>query len=98
LFQIRRGLGSPSSGASIPPSCDRRSTTGIAVTIIVAGCDAPPILDAAEEVFDFVSPSIEAFGTIGFLDGAAAVRDDRQSAFVLDLLAYFFAVVGPYRP
>ncbi len=42
----------------------------------------------------FVLPSIEAFGTIGFLDGAAAVRDDRQSAFVLDLLAYFFVVVG----
>jgi hypothetical protein len=24
---------------------------------------------------------IEALGAIGFLDGAAAVRDDRQSAF-----------------
>jgi hypothetical protein len=41
----------------------------------------PPILDAAEEVFNFVSPPIEALGAIGFLDGAAAVRDDRQSAF-----------------
>jgi hypothetical protein len=67
------------------------------VAIIVAGCDAPPILDAAEEVFDFVSPAIEALGAIAFLDSAGAVREDRQSALILDLLAYFFAV-GPYRP
>ena len=41
-----------------------------------------------------MSPPIEALGTIGFLDDTAAGRDDRQSAFVLDLLACFFAVVG----
>jgi hypothetical protein len=51
-------------------------------SFIVARCDALPILDAAEEVFNnFLSPPIEALGAIGFLDGVAAVRDDRQSAF-----------------
>jgi len=37
---------------------------------------------------------VKALGTIGFLEGGAAVRDDRQSAFILDLLAHFFAVVS----
>ena len=41
-----------------------------------------------------MSSPIEALGAIGFPDGGAAVRDDRQSALVLDLLPYFFAVVG----
>ena len=41
-----------------------------------------------------MSPPIEALGAIGFPDGGAAVRDDRQGAFVPDLLAHFFAVVG----
>ncbi len=55
----------------------------------MAGGDAPPIFDAAEEVFDFVSSSIETLGAIGFPDGGATVRDDRQGAFVPDLLAHF---------
>jgi hypothetical protein len=42
----------------------------------------------------FVSSPIEALGAIGFPDGGAAVRDDRQGAFVLDLLPHLFAVVG----
>jgi len=41
-----------------------------------------------------VSSPIEALGAIGFPDGGAAVRDDRQGAFVPDLLPHFFAVVG----
>jgi len=41
-----------------------------------------------------VPSPIEALGTIGLLGGGAAVRYDRQGAFVSDLLAHFFAVVG----
>jgi len=66
----------------------------IASELVVAGGDTPPILDAAEEVFDFVPAAINALGTIGFLEGGVAARDDRQGTFVLDLLAHFFAVVG----
>ena len=50
-----------------------------------SNADTPPILDAAEEVFDFVSPQIEVLGAIGFPGGGAAVGDDRQRAFVPDL-------------
>jgi len=49
----------------------------IASELVVAGGDTPPILNAAEEVFDFMSPPIEALGTIGFPGGVAAVGDDR---------------------
>ena len=59
--------------------------------------DAPPILDAAEEIFDFVPPSVKAPGTIGFLSGVAAVGDDRHSPFIPDLLAHFCAVVSLVR-
>jgi hypothetical protein len=38
--------------------------------------------------------SVDALGSIGFLDGIAAAGDDRQGTFVLDLLAGFLAVVG----
>ena len=41
-----------------------------------------------------MSPPIEALGAIGLLGGVAAVRDDRQGAFVPDLLAHSLAVVG----
>jgi len=41
-----------------------------------------------------VSPPVEALGTIGFPGGVATIGDDRQSAFVPDLLPHFFAVVG----
>ena len=61
---------------------------------VVAGGDAPPILDAAKVVFDFVAPSVEAFGAISFLVSIAAARDDRQGAFILDLLSDFLAVVS----
>ena len=37
---------------------------------------------------------IEALGAIGFPGGGAAVRYNRQGAFVPDLLAHLFAVVG----
>lgn len=49
--------------------------------------DVSPIFDAAKEVLDFVSPTIQAPGTIGLLDGSPAVRHRWQSAFVPDLLA-----------
>ena len=61
---------------------------------VVARGDAAPIFDAAEVVFDFVPPSIETLGTVGLLGGVAATGDDWQSAFILDLLAHFLAVVG----
>ena len=38
--------------------------------------------------------SVKTLGTIGFLQSGAAVRDDRQRAFVFDLLAYLCAIVG----
>ncbi len=41
-----------------------------------------------------MASSVEALGTIGLLDGIAAARDDRQGAFIFDLLAHFLAVVG----
>ena len=37
---------------------------------------------------------VKAFGTIGFLAGCAAVRDDRQRAFVFNLLSHLCTVVG----
>ncbi len=37
---------------------------------------------------------IEALGTVGLLGGVAAAGNNRQSAFILDLLAHFRAVVG----
>lgn len=39
-------------------------------------------------------PPIEALGAIGFLDGVAAVRDDRQRAFVFDLLSNSCTIIG----
>jgi hypothetical protein len=37
---------------------------------------------------------VKALGAIGFPGGIATARNDRQGAFILDLLAYFNAVVG----
>jgi len=65
--------------------------------LVVAGGDAAPLLGPAEEVLDFVSPPVKPLGTIGFLESSAAVRDDRQRAFILDLLAHPRAVVGLVR-
>lgn len=62
--------------------------------LVVSGCDAAPFFDAAEEVFDFVPPAVEALGAISVLNGIAAVWEDRQGAFVPDVLTYFFAIVG----
>jgi hypothetical protein len=62
--------------------------------LVVARGNTPPVLDATEVVFDCVASPIKALGAIGFLRGIAAARDDRQSAFVPDLLAHRFAVVG----
>ena len=78
-----------------PVECtvERGSSKIIASELVVAGGDTPPIFNAAE-VSDFVSPPVEALAAIGFPNGGTAVRDDRQSAFVLDLLPHFFAVVG----
>ena len=61
---------------------------------VVARGDAPPVFDAAEVVFNFVASPVKALGTIGFLRGIAAARDDWQSAFIFDLLPDPLAVVG----
>src|SRR5262245_60254472 len=66
----------------------------ISSEFVVAGGDAPPILDTTEEVFDFVPLPIETLRTIGLFDRVATVRDDRQSPFVLDLLTRCLTVVG----
>ena len=71
--------------------CGSKEVSG---EFVVARGDASPIFDAAEVVFDFVPPSIETLGTVGLLGGVAATGDDGQSAFILDLLAHFLAVVG----
>ena len=65
--------------------------------LVEAGCDASPILDAAEVVLDSVPAAVEALGAIGFLDGIAAARNDGQGAVVLDRLADFLVVVGLVR-
>jgi len=44
-----------------------------------------------------VALTIETPGTVGFLGGIAAARDDRQGAFVFDLLTRLFAVIGLFR-
>lgn len=61
---------------------------------VVTGGDAPPILDATEVVLDLMPPPVNPLGAIGFLGGGAAAGDDRQSPFILDLLAHLLAVVG----
>ena len=62
--------------------------------LVESGCDASPVLDATEIVFDFVPAAVEAFGAVSFLAGIAPARNDGQSAVVLDRLADFLAVVG----
>ena len=57
---------------------------------VLAGGDAPPIIDTAKVVFDFVASSVEAFGAIGFLGSIAAALDDRQGAFIHDLASQCF--------
>lgn len=66
----------------------------VAGELVIAGGDAAPVLDAAEVVFDFVASPVEAFGTISFCRGIASAGNDRQGAFILDLLADLLAVVG----
>ena len=41
--------------------------------------------------------AIETLGAVRFLGGIAAARDDRQSAFVFDMLTRLFAVIGLVR-
>jgi hypothetical protein len=41
-----------------------------------------------------VPPPVNSLGTIGFSDGVAAARNDRQGPFIFDLLAHPLAVVS----
>ena len=72
----------------------RRGSQKVSGKLVVARRDTPPVLDATEVVLDGVAPPIKAFGTIGFLGGIAAARDDRQGTFIFDLLTDLLAVVG----
>ena len=71
-----------------------RGSKEVSCEFVVARGDAPPVFNAAEVVFDLVASLVKALGTIGFLRGIAAARNDRQGAFILDLLAHLLAVVG----
>ena len=46
-----------------------------------------PILDAAEEILILVPSLVNALGTIDFFGSVAAIGNDRQGPFILDLLA-----------
>ena len=61
---------------------------------VIPGCDAAPVLDAAEVIFDLVALPVETLRTIGFSGGVAASGDDRQGALVLDLFTHFLTVVS----
>jgi hypothetical protein len=52
---------------------------------------------ARQKVFDLMALAIETLGAVSFLGGIAAARDDRQSAFVFDLLTRLFAVISLVR-
>ena len=45
-----------------------------------------------------MSPPIEAREAIGFPGGVATIGDNRQGAYVPDLLPHFFVVVGDAPP
>ena len=62
--------------------------------LVVSGGDAAPVLDATEVVLDLMASSVDALWAIGVPGGVAAAGNDGQGAFVGDLLAHFFAVVG----
>ena len=64
---------------------------------IVARGDTPPVLDAAKVIFDFMASSEKALGAIGFLVRVVAAGDDRQGAFIFDLLAHFLDCRKPCR-
>src|SRR6202795_1203247 len=89
-----------------PVECTDEGCGGKEVSgeFVVARGDPPPVFDTAKVVFDFVSSSVKALGTIGFLGGIAAAGDDWQSTLILDLLAHILAVVslvggdGQWRP
>jgi len=66
----------------------------VAGEFVISGGDAPPILDATEEVLDLVSASIDRFRAIGFFGRVAATGNGRNSAIVGDLLARLGAVIG----
>jgi hypothetical protein len=78
-------------GSGTDEGCGGQEVSG---EFIVARCDAPPVFDTADVVFDSVASSVKALGTIGFLGCIAAAGDDRQSPLILYLLAHFLAVAG----
>jgi hypothetical protein len=56
----------------------------VAGKLVVARGDAPPVFDAAEEVFDFVSLAVEAFG-VHFVNSARVGGEDKTFNLVTDL-------------
>jgi hypothetical protein len=66
----------------------------IAGKFVVSCGDAPPILNATEVVLDGVAPFVKTLEVIRLLCGIVSARNNRQGAFVLNLLPHFLAVVG----
>ena len=62
--------------------------------LVITGGDAPPVFNAAEVILNLVAAPIKSLRAIRLGGGVAAARDDRQGAFILDLLTNLFAVVG----
>jgi len=60
---------------------------------VVSGCNAPPILELAEHVLDFMSLTIEVFVIIDGLLAASGRRNAGCDAFVRQGLAEPVAVV-----
>jgi hypothetical protein len=66
LFQKMRGWlrGLDSQFYPVEHGDERGSGQEVARELVVAGSVTPPILDAAEEVFDLVPPPVEALGAV----------------------------------
>ena len=79
-----------------PVECTDEDSGGqkVASELVISGGDAPPIFDATEIVLDLVAPAVEALRAISSDPTGAAAGNDRQSAFVLDLLTDGLAVIG----
>ena len=66
----------------------------VAGELVISGGDASPVLDATEEVFDFVPAAIDGLRAIGLLGRVAATGNGWNSAIIGTLLARLGAVIG----
>lgn len=61
---------------------------------IVSCCDASPVLDPAEHVFDAVSLLVERFVVFGGMLALFARRDSRGNAFIFQTVAEPVGIVA----